>query len=231
MNMNAVDYIYNMHPEPYPGYRFNVYIQAVTMSFSKISHLEDSIDTEPLVEGGLNHHVHSLLKPVSRERQVVFERGMAFRGAATALLTDRFHVGQRLNTDIVVAINDRGGQLRNLLLLHGAVVREWNCSDLDAMSSAILLERFVLAYETLESFPTAAGVLGELGVPGLVSIPNSRESGAAQGTESGSQRESQESETPPEAETGDSAAPQDDDAKERAEKIDEIKRKRALAAG
>lgn len=251
--MSTVDLLYNMHPEPYPGYKFNVYIQALFMSFSKISHLEDGIETDAFVEGGLNHHVHSLFRPVARERQVVFERGMAFRGVGTQLWSSRFHVGQRLNTDIVVAINDRGGQLRDLLLLHGAVVKNWSCSDLDAMNSAILLERFVLAYETLESFPTAAGLMGEMGIPGQVSIPNSREITSAQAQqqrrqEAQQQRAERERREPGQERTQSTdaqtaeirerrdaqkqadearAAQREALAKERAERIEEIRRKRA----
>ena len=165
--MPVSDLLLNLHPEPYPGYKFNVYIQALQMGFSKITRVEDSIETEALPEGGVNDHVHSLYLPVSTERTMVFERGMAFRGALFAGASMRFHVGQRINTDIVITVSGRDGSLQNIFLIHGAVVKQWSCSDLDAMSSNVMVERFEVVYETFESFPTAGALAGEAGVGGL----------------------------------------------------------------
>lgn len=163
--MPVSNLIVDLSPEPYPSYQFTVYIQAMRMGFSKITRMEDAIETEPLQEGGLNDYPHSLIAPRTQEHIMVFERGMAYRGALYAGATMRFHVGQRLNADIVITAAGRDGALQNMFLVHGAVVKRWTCSDLDAMSSNLMVEQFEVAYETFESLPTIAGTAGALGVP------------------------------------------------------------------
>ena len=45
---------------------------------------------------------------------------------------------------------DRNGAPGRVFFLHGAVVRKCTYSDLDAMSGQLQIDRFELAYETLE---------------------------------------------------------------------------------
>ena len=150
----------NLRPEPVPGYKFQVFINNIRMGFSKVTNIEESIETEPLQEGGVNDRVYSLRKPVSTERSLVFERGMGSRGLVMTMLTLRFAVGQRIPQDILILVCDRTGTITHIYQVHGAVVKKCSVSDLDAMNSEVLIERFEIAYETLESCPIAAGVAG-----------------------------------------------------------------------
>ena len=81
---------------------------------------------------------------------MVFERGAAARGMLTMALTARFAVGQRLPEDILILVMDRSNLPSRAYFVHGAVVRRCSWSDLDAMSGALLIERFEITYETLE---------------------------------------------------------------------------------
>lgn len=151
--MDAASLLYNLHPEPIPGYKFMVYIQNVAMGFSKVTNIENSIETEPLQEGGVNDRVYSLRHPQSAERTMTFERGTVFStGALQMLLTFRFAVGQRLPEDIMILVMGRNGIPAKTYFVHGAVVKKCAWSDLNAMSGELLMERFEIVYETLESF-------------------------------------------------------------------------------
>ena len=127
---------------------FYVFIQAVPMGFSKVTSIECAIDTEPLIEGGINSYVHSLLKPVSTERTMVFERGVLFRPAESLLSS--FTVGGRLDVDVLIFVMDRKKLPAKLYTLSGCFVKKWSCSDFDASSSSTLIERFEITYESIE---------------------------------------------------------------------------------
>lgn len=161
--MNPVDLIVNLHPEPIPVYKFKVYLQMMCLGFSKITNLEESVETEALQEGGVNDRVYSLTKPVTTEKTLLMERGVAFRGALNALLTTQMAVGQRIHTDILITAHKRDGALGKIFQVHGAVVKKLSYSPLDAASGEALIETFELAYETMESQDAAAAVLGSIG--------------------------------------------------------------------
>lgn len=150
--MDAASLLLNLHPEPLPGYKFQVYIQNLCLGFSKVTNIENSIETEPLQEGGVNDRVYSLRKPQSTERTMLFERGIASRGLVMMALSLRLAVGQRLPEDIMILVMGRDGLPGKVYFVHGAVVKKCTYSDLDAMSGEVLLERFEIAYETLECF-------------------------------------------------------------------------------
>ena len=67
----------NLQPEPVPGYKFQVFINNIRLGFSRVTNIEESIETEPFQEGGVNDRVYSLRRPISAERTLVFERGLA----------------------------------------------------------------------------------------------------------------------------------------------------------
>ncbi len=152
----------NLRAEPVPGYKFQVFINNIRMGFSRVTNLEESIETEPLQEGGVNDRTYSLRAPVTAERTLILERGVASRGLLMTALTLRFTVGQRLPMDVFILICDRNGVLNRMYQVHGATVKKCAVSDLDASRSEALIERFELSYETMESCPIAAGVAGGL---------------------------------------------------------------------
>lgn len=168
----AADILVNLHPEPIPVYKFKVYLQMACLGFSKITNLEESVETEALQEGGVNDRVYSLTKPVTAEKVLRMERGTAFRGAVSAALSSQLSVGKRLHTDILITAHKRDGAIGKIFDVHGAVVKKISFSNLDAMSGATLIETFELAYETMRSFDAAAAGLGTaettVGVTGFV---------------------------------------------------------------
>ena len=151
--MSFANSLVSLHPEPIPGYKFKVYLQGLCMGFLRISNLENTIETEPLQEGGVNDRVYSLVKPVSTERTLVLERGVAGQGVTALLMMAQLAVGQRLLADIVITVHDRDGNIGQIFLVHGAVTKRISFEAIDAMSGQTLIQRFELAYETLENYP------------------------------------------------------------------------------
>lgn len=160
--MGALEYVTplaDLHPEPIPGYKFWVFLQAFTLGFSKITNMESSIETEPFHEGGVNHKVHSLNKSITGEKVMVLERGVANRGLATKYLTNIFKVGNRIYGDIFIMVFGRDQYLGKMYLVNGCTVKKWSISELNALSSELLIERFEITYETIEDFPLSTEVI------------------------------------------------------------------------
>ncbi len=148
-------YNQNLPPPKYPlqGYNFKVFIQRFPLDFAKISGLERSIETEPLQEGGINEYVRSLYKPYSSERVMTFERGLISLVNVNYLaqfLAARFAVGQRLTMPITIVMYDPSGKIGKMYSVHGATVRKWSTSGLDASSGNVVIESFEIVYESLE---------------------------------------------------------------------------------
>lgn len=165
--MNIPTMLLNQNPEPIPSYRFSVYVQALRMGFSKITNIEESIETDTLQEGGVNDRVYSLRKPVTRERTLVLERGVAARGVATMALAAQFGVGNRLHTGMLIIIHKRNGEIGYIYEAEGPVVKKMSLSPLDSMGGQVLIETFEVAYEKIKQLPPIGLALNAAGVGGL----------------------------------------------------------------
>lgn len=161
--MNPVDLLVNRHPEPVPVYKFKVYLQLMCLGFSKITNIEESVETEALQEGGVNDRVYSLTKPVAAEKTLVMERGVANRGLLTAGLSSQLAVGHRIHTDILITAHNQDGTVGKIFEVHGAYVKKISYSGLDAMSDQIMIESFELCYETLKCLDRIEDVVGLAG--------------------------------------------------------------------
>ena len=134
-------------------YKFTVYIQGMKIGFSKITNIEEFVETEAFHEGGVNEYAYSLMAPVKQEKTMSFERGMlgvSNYSIVSKILLSRFRVGQRLPIDIVITVSGNNGQVEKMFFVHGATVKKWRCSDLDAINGKIMVETFEITYETLE---------------------------------------------------------------------------------
>ena len=150
------------------NYRFLVFIQGIPLGFSKIKNIVSEVETDSIVVGGINTYAVSLIKPTTKEKTMVFERGVTsgiMPNMKRMLASARFSVGQRLPMDIVIAVRNGKGGIEKLYFVHGAMVKSWKCSDLDAMHDEVLIESFEIVYETLEeqvALVMGAGLLAGL---------------------------------------------------------------------
>ena len=150
----------NKRPETVSGYKFQVFVSNVRMGFSKVTNIEESIETQAFQEGGVNDRVYSLYRPASTERTLVFERGLGNRSLMSGLLDKSFAVGRRILPDILILVGASNGTVSNIYQVHGAVIKRWRLGELDAMNSQVVIESFELAYETLESCPVSENLAG-----------------------------------------------------------------------
>ena len=158
--MSAETAFWDPRPEPVPTYKFQVFVNNVRMGFSRVTNLEESFETEPFQEGGVNDRVYSLRTPVKAERTLVLERGAGSRGMVLELLSMSFRVGNRLPSGVIILVSGRDGAINEIYTLQGVVVKKCRIGNLDAMSSEVLIESFELAYETIESYPLLSSALG-----------------------------------------------------------------------
>ena len=151
--MNPLHMVYDPTPNPLRAFRFRVYIGPMLMGFSKITGIENSVETETLQVGGINDRVYSLRKPVFAEKTMTFERGVAARGVGALVGTLRFHPGQRIPTDIIITICNHMGLPVEAIVVGGAFVKKCTLSELDAMSDQVLIEQFEVSYEDIDRIP------------------------------------------------------------------------------
>ncbi len=154
--------ILSNHPEPMPGYKFTAIVNNVPMGFSKITNIESSIALETFQEGGVNHKVHLMAAPDTAEKTLVMERGVANRGLAFTLMTEMIP-GQRLMGDIILLSFDRNGMISKVYFATDPILKKWSCSDFDASSGELVIEKFEVAYETFERNTAANAGLGAVG--------------------------------------------------------------------
>ena len=104
----------NKRFEPVSGYQFQVYVSNIRMGFSKVTNIEESIETRAFQEGGVNDRVYSLYSPVTAERTLVFERGLGNSSQMSDLLNPRTSVGRRVLPDILIVVGARNGSVSNI---------------------------------------------------------------------------------------------------------------------
>lgn len=153
----------DLFPEPAKSCKFWVLLQAFRLGFSKISNIEDSIETEAFQEGGVNNKTYSLMKPCTHERVLTLERGVANRGVVTEVLTSRFKAGNRILNDIFIVVLHNNNTIAKMYLLTGCTVKKWSISDLNANTSEVLIDRFEVAYESVEDFRLTNELIDGLG--------------------------------------------------------------------
>lgn len=136
--------------EPIPGYKFKVFIYGISMGFTRITNLENSIETEALQEGGVNDRVYSLVRPVSVERTLVLEGGVTANPVDQLIQSQLFHLGRRIYTDVIITVHDRNGSVGKMFIVHGAVVKKISFDGFDAMSGQPMIARYELTYEAME---------------------------------------------------------------------------------
>jgi phage tail-like protein len=141
--------------KPLLSHNFVVFVGVMPIPFSKVSSIEVSIDTEPLMEGGENRYVQSLSKPVSAEKTLVLERG-AESGLVGAVLLTLANTALRVGSIykfIVISVLDQWGLPKKMYVATHAILKRRRLSDLDAMSGEVFVESLEFVYRDLTEVP------------------------------------------------------------------------------
>lgn len=133
--------------DPLTAYTFRVRIGDLEFGFSRVSGLSRETASTVYQEGGLNDRVHVLRGPVKACGVLRMERGV-YEGEAVPF----YFTGERLNQPVRIEVCSAGGDRPpgKIYTLTGLVVKKWEAGELDAMQSAVLIDRFELEFEYLD---------------------------------------------------------------------------------
>lgn len=133
--------------DPLASYTFRVRIGELEFGFSRVSGLGRETASTVYQEGGLNDRVHVLRGPVKSCGVLRMERGV-YEGESVPF----YFTGERLNQPMRIEVASPGGDRPpgKIYTLTGLVVKKWEAGDLDALQSAVLIDRFELDFEYLQ---------------------------------------------------------------------------------
>jgi len=133
--------------DPLRGFRFLVEIEGlVSGGFARVKGLQREIKHESFREGGVNEYEHKLLTHVSYP-VVVLERGLAIDDLWKWALAASDGEVQRKT--IRIRLQDEANEKRWAWQIEHAVPVRWAVSDLDAQTSAVVMETLELAHHGL----------------------------------------------------------------------------------
>ena len=142
--------------KPLLSHNFVVFIGVLPISFSKVSSMEISVETEGLIEGGENRHVHTLIKPVSSEKTMILEKGIVNAGPVQNLLMSAANLFLRVGSDfdcITIIVLDQLGLPKKMYLATGCILKRRRLAELNALSGEVLIESIEFVYEDLTEVP------------------------------------------------------------------------------
>lgn len=125
------------------NYRFRVLLDNNLVSFSKITGLNASVETELLAEGGRSQHSYIMELPAKSPKTLRMEGGLY--GDKSAIL-NKLRPGMYLPRGVVIMVLDLSGRMQKKYVIDTAVVTKWEISDLDAGNGQVLVNTFELAY-------------------------------------------------------------------------------------
>ncbi|MBR4812917.1 MAG: phage tail protein [Lachnospiraceae bacterium] len=137
-----------------PSYSFEVTLDGVSFSFTKVTNLSGSIEIDTIVEGGSNNSPVILRKPKRSPDMLVLEKGVqtTFKDVAMALFTEGSKISA-ININVL-----RNGKIVRMFFVTGGVVVRREFSPLDALESAVLLESLQIAHTGITEVPLPVGL-------------------------------------------------------------------------
>lgn len=144
--------LFNNNDDLPMGYRFQVTFliggaipNPIDIAFRKVSGLSQTVSTESYHEGGTNDASIKLPVKVDYDN-LVLERGLVGITPLSIEFTLSLSLFKFYTSNVIVTILDEEGSPVNAWLLLKAYPVKWSVSDLDADSSAIVIDHMELAY-------------------------------------------------------------------------------------
>lgn len=133
--------------DPLRGFRFLLEIDEITSGgFMRVKGLSREVKYKSYREGGVNEYEHKLLTNVSYP-VVVLERGLAIDDLWKWALAASDGEVQRKT--IRIRLQDEANEKRWAWQIENALPVRWAVSDLDAQTSAVVMETLELAHHGL----------------------------------------------------------------------------------
>lgn len=132
----------------YPAYNFSIECNDLHFRASRVRSIEQEVELEEVREGGENHYVHLLVKPPSKSKRLVFERGYSTEPIGQKL---EKMLGEYQSEPLSIFIYDRtGSSILKTYRIMGWMPVRWQLSGFDASDGKILIETIELAYQVLD---------------------------------------------------------------------------------
>ncbi|MBR6874526.1 MAG: phage tail protein [Ruminococcus sp.] len=132
-----------------PSYSFEVTLDGISFSFTKVTNLSGTVEIETIVDGGTNDAPVILRKPKRSPDMLVLEKG-TYTSAKDMLMT-MFTEGSKIEA-ININVLRNGSTVRMFFITGGVVVRR-EYSPLDSLESGVLLESLQIAHTGLTEVP------------------------------------------------------------------------------
>ena len=123
------------------GYKFYVFVGAVSLAFNKISGIEEKTNYQTVQEGGVNNKLTFLTAPIDQPSTLVLEDG----GLIISLVSMKLCFGSGPK-DVIILLCNPGGSINNVLMIKDAVVSRVSISDLSADESKVVVNSIEMSY-------------------------------------------------------------------------------------
>ena len=133
-----------------PSYSFEVTLDSISFSFSRVSNISGSIQYDSYVEGGSNDAPVLLRKPKNQPDTLILERGVT--NTTMGKLFSQIKEGCRIS-EIQISVKKDGKTVRSFCASNGVITAR-QFSDLDASESSVLLESLQIVHTGLTEMPS-----------------------------------------------------------------------------
>lgn len=133
------------------GYNFLVYLGAFRIYCSKVSGVENVLDTQTFAEGGVNDRVFTMDANVPHtEKNLILENGLSLDSNPVDYL---MFTGYRPAIDLLVFVLDANRNPKFFYSFSGCYVKSISYSDLDASRSELIMKKMTISYESMLKVP------------------------------------------------------------------------------
>ena len=136
------------------SYSFEVSLDGVHFSFSKVENISSSIEVETIIDGGNNNAPVILRKPKTNPDVLVLERGLytTVKDMSFAMFKEGTKVGS-----IHINVLRNGYTVRMFFITNAVIVRR-EFAPLDSLTSGVMIESLQIAHTGLTEVPLPFGL-------------------------------------------------------------------------
>lgn len=133
-----------------PSYSFEVSLDSISFSFSKVTNISSSIQYDAIVEGGSNDAPILLPKPKSSPDMLTLEKGVTttLKSKLFAMIKEGYKI-----SEIQIDVLRDGKTVRSFYASDGVIIAK-QFSDLDASESQMFVEALHIAHKGLVEMPS-----------------------------------------------------------------------------
>ncbi len=137
-----------------PSYSFEVSLDGISFSFSKVVNLSGSVDIDTIVDGGVNDAPVILRKPKRNPDILILEKGCytSVKDTMYSLVKE----GTKIASVSITVLRD-GKTVRKFYVTNAVVVKR-EYSELDAMQSSVFIKSISIAHTGLTEIALPFGL-------------------------------------------------------------------------